>query len=154
MALKLRKCVVGVLERGDGTYLVGERAGLDGCLQFPQGGVEDGETPDTALVRELAQEIGCGDVEILRKSQKTVDYAFPAGLKSRITQKFSGQSQDWYLVRLKNGAQPDLKLSDGEFQNISWKTLTEIMAVVVDWKYAAYIDGLSQLGIWPQKGGE
>jgi putative (di)nucleoside polyphosphate hydrolase len=148
--MKLRKCVVGVIANGDGTYLVGERAGLPGTWQFPQGGIEVGESPQQALGRELMEEIGCGEVEIIRSSKTPVDYIFPPDLRSRITKTYAGQSQTWFLVRFKAGAVPDLAKSDGEFQQLTWLKLSDIVSGIVDWKRVAYIDGLTQLGVWPE----
>lgn len=142
--------MVGVVRNDAGLYLVGERAGLEDCWQFPQGGIEQGENPAQALARELAEEIGCGDVDILGQSTRAVDYQFPHDLKSSITKRFSGQTQVWFLVRFRNGGVPDLSRSDGEFQRIEWMALEAIVTSVVAWKRPAYLDGLMQLGVWPK----
>ena len=58
MGTKYRLNVAGILRNSKGKVLVGERLGKDGAWQFPQGGVDDGETALEALYRELEEEVG------------------------------------------------------------------------------------------------
>lgn len=147
MERPLRTCVVGVITDANGKLLVGERANLNDCWQFPQGGVEPGESLIDALYRELGEEIGCSDIEVIKTGDRVIDYLFPADLQSRITKHYSGQSQTWYLARLVAGASPDLAKSDGEFQKLAWMSIPEVLAIIIDWKRPAYIEGLQLLGL-------
>ena len=57
-AQKFRLNVAGILRDSEGRILICERLGNRGAWQFPQGGVDDGETLEEALFRELREEIG------------------------------------------------------------------------------------------------
>ena len=55
--MKYRLNVAAILRNGAGKILIGERKDRSGAWQFPQGGVDEGETLAQALVRELREEI-------------------------------------------------------------------------------------------------
>jgi len=147
--LPYRRCVVAVVIDEQQRCLVGERRGMEGAWQLPQGGIEDGEQPTEALLRELGEEIGCADVEILVSAPDPVTYRFPPDLKTHFSSRYAGQTQDWFLVRLRQGAEPDLRLGDGEFQRLDWRHPREIVQGIVEWKREAYIKGLIQFKLWP-----
>jgi putative (di)nucleoside polyphosphate hydrolase len=140
-----RPCVVAVLTKDYKEFLVGERQNIPGAWQFPQGGIEDGESPEVAVIRELGEETGTSDAVIERVSAEWISYDFPDSFTHSITQKFKGQRQKWFLLKLANGAKPDLDLSDGEFRGIDWRPLKVIIADVVDWKQECYREGLRAL---------
>lgn len=143
----LRPCAVAVIVDDKGRYLVGERADNPGAWQFPQGGVEAGEEIFAGLRRELSEEIGCDDVELIRAGSFTVDYLFPPDLDIPIAKRYRGQTQTWFLLRLNAGAAPDLSKADGEFRSVAWKDLGGVLAGIVPFKRQAYKDGLRSLGI-------
>ncbi|NRA68705.1 MAG: RNA pyrophosphohydrolase [Pseudobacteriovorax sp.] len=141
-----RNCVVAAIVNDEGLFLAGERSDKPGVWQLPQGGVEDGESDQDALVRELQEEIGCGEVEVLKVAKNRISYDFPPSLKAPIADKYSGQSQRWFLVRFKPGQQADLSQGDGEFSDLDWKSSAELLENVVDWKKDAYVKGFAELG--------
>ena len=145
MGRNYRECVVAVVKNDLGLYLVGQRAGKPGSWQFPQGGVDEGESPREALLRELEEEVGCGNVDILKECSEWISYDFPSSLNSAIAQRFKGQTQRWFLVSFKEGYGPDLSMADGEFDGIDWRSISEIVAGVVEWKKQAYMDGIAAL---------
>ena len=142
-----RKCVVAVLRNGEGLVLVGERSDASGNWQFPQGGVEQGESDEEALRRELKEEIGLDEFEIEKKSGESVRYDFPDDLVSTKAHFYRGQEQIWFLVKLK-GTKPDLaKASDKEFQRLAWIEPTLVSSGIIEWKRQAYEMGLQRLGV-------
>lgn len=147
MVKSYRPCVVAVLTRDFKDFLVGERARVPGAWQFPQGGIEIGESPESAVIRELGEEVGTSDAKILKSSNHWISYDFPDDLAHPITEKFLGQNQMWFLLQLHENANPDLSLSDGEFKAIAWQTIGEIMSGIVDWKKDSYERGLKALGL-------
>ena len=150
MGTPLRKCVVAVVANDQKQYLVGERSDAPNAWQLPQGGVDEGETVEQAVLRELAEETGCGQADISRRSAQEIAYLFPPGLSfknSRLTELFSGQSQVWFLLRFRTGEKHDLERSDGEFSLLCWKTKEQIIAEVVEFKKEAYIQGFAALGL-------
>ena len=75
---------------------IASRSDIEGAWQFPQGGIDEGETPREALYRELEEEIGTGEVEIIAEYPEWLQYDFP----QKIAQKmypFDGQSQKYFL---------------------------------------------------------
>ncbi len=72
--------------------------------QFPQGGLQDYETLQEAMFRELEEEVGLKktDVEILGRSKNWVRYLLPEHLRRKNQHPFCiGQKQHWFLLRLK-----------------------------------------------------
>jgi putative (di)nucleoside polyphosphate hydrolase len=90
------KCEVFVAKRND----------IPDAWQFPQGGIDKGESPKEALLRELEEEIGTNQVEIVAKYSGWITYDFPANVSMH---PFSGQKQQYFLVRLKRGAKINIK---------------------------------------------
>lgn len=147
MKLPYRECVVAVIKNEQNLYLAGERSGQSGAWQFPQGGIDPGESEECTLLRELKEELGCSDVEILTKGSFTVQYDFPQNIDAPITRKYSGQRQRWFLVKFSENGQPDLSNSDHEFQDISWMSLDMILSKIISWKKDAYMKGLKSIGL-------
>lgn len=88
-------------------FFVAHRSDIKNAWQFPQGGIDEGETPREALKRELLEEIGCANVEVLGEYPEWISYDFPKVSRGK-TYPFDGQTQKYFLVRLKEGAQIDL----------------------------------------------
>lgn len=142
-----RPCVVAVIRNQLGQVLAGERSDAGGAWQLPQGGIDPGEEPDEALVRELREEIGSDRVRIVQRSAAWIRYDFPEQMSRDIMKKFRGQEQMWYLLEFQSGFTFDLKAADGEFQNLKWMPVKDLIEGIIDWKKAAYIEGFQALGI-------
>ena len=147
MNLEMRLGVVGVFQNDEGLVLVGERRREMNSWQFPQGGVDAGETADQAVNREMREELGCDKFEIVKKSENMISYDFPTDLNSRIAKQFRGQSQYWYLLNFKDGDGPDLSKADHEFRAFRWLSVESAVKSVIPWKREAYIKGLKILGL-------
>lgn len=139
-----RPCVVAVIRNELGQVLAGERADSQNAWQLPQGGIDPGETAETALLRELREEIGTDAVRIVRRLEHPITYEFPENLTRNGLKAFRGQSQDWFLLEfLSKDVKPDLSRSEGEFQNLRWMRPEELIAGIVSWKREAYVQGLT-----------
>ena len=57
---------------------------MKGIWQFPQGGIDEGESPKEALFRELKEEIGTDEVEILCECPKWIAYDFPKTISKKM----------------------------------------------------------------------
>jgi len=89
-------------------FFVAHRSDIKNAWQFPQGGIDEGETPREALKRELLEEIGCDNVEVLGEYPEWISYEFPKVSRGK-TYPFDGQTQKYFLVRLKEGANINLE---------------------------------------------
>ena len=88
-------------------FVIARRTGMRRGWQFPQGGIDAGETPREALLRELLEEIGTDDVEILGEYPEWIQYDFP-NVKTTKVYPYKGQRQRYFLVRLRATATLDL----------------------------------------------
>jgi putative (di)nucleoside polyphosphate hydrolase len=141
-----RPCVVGVFIDASGQLLVGERADSPGSFQFPQGGIEPGETPEEAIIREMKEELGVASFSILKKTSDWLTYDFPEDFGHKIAKKYRGQKQQWFLLALSPNHQPDLsRASDEEFCSLRWMRREEVIKGIIHWKRAVYATALERL---------
>jgi len=115
-----RPNVAAILRDATGRILIAERLNVKGAWQFPQGGVDEGEASDVALIRELQEEVGVGTA-LVRVAQVRggYRYAFPKGrLKYGI---YGGQEQTYYLCDF-SGTDADIRLDahHQEFGQFRW----------------------------------
>lgn len=113
-----RQNVAALIVNSKGKLLVCERSGQLGAWQFPQGGVDKGETHEEALYREVWEEVGYSQDHYSIITQKGgYRYLYPSSSKK----KYDGQEQTYYLLRLgQHATEPDLAQKNEEFQAYSW----------------------------------
>ena len=145
MGKNYRPCVVAVFINESGKVLVGLRSDLD-VWQFPQGGVEPGEDSIDALYREVEEELGCRNFQVIKTLLKEASYDFPEELKTPISKHYKGQKQDWFLCEFDPGCNPNLeKATTDEFRQLKWVDREEILHQTVWWKKDVYKSALSQI---------
>ena len=135
---------VGVVLFDDrGRVLVGHRIRPTGSevWQFPQGGVEERETPLEAALLELEEEIGTRRAAVIEQMASSVDYDLPEGMTHppRWAARYRGQRQHWFAMRFL-GSDADLHLdtADPEFDAFRWIPLDEAVAGAPGFKRDAY----------------
>lgn len=111
--------------------------------QYPQGGIDEGETPEQTMYRELEEEVGLKpeDVEILAVSKNWFRYRLPKRLIRReSTPVCIGQKQKWFLLRLrcKESDVDLLKSSHPEFDDWRWVSYWYPIRNVVSFKRDVY----------------
>ncbi|QEW18316.1 RNA pyrophosphohydrolase [Marinibacterium anthonyi] len=141
--LPYRPCVGVMLMNADGHVFVGQRIDNDApAWQMPQGGVDKGEAPEEAALRELWEETGVtGDlVEVVARTEEPVAYDLPHDLVPRIWKgKYRGQEQMWFLLRfLGTDDQVNIATDHPEFSEWRWLPAGELVANIVPFKRAVY----------------
>jgi len=131
-------------------FFVAHRSDIKNAWQFPQGGIDEGETPREALHRELLEEIGCNDVEILGEFPEWITYDFPRVARGKCY-PYDGQTQKYFLVRLKEEAKIDLQAFEiPEFEEYEFVEYEELFRKVTYFKRKVYrrvIDYFIQEGL-------
>lgn len=116
---------------------IAERSDISGVWQFPQGGIDKGERPEEALVRELEEEIGTKKVEVIAEYPDWLAYDFPTHVAERM-RPFCGQTQRYFLVRLKAKAKIDLDTKHPEFIDYKFIEIEELFEYVAHFKKPIY----------------
>ena len=126
-----------------GHVFLGRRINAHGPFQWqmPQGGVDKGETPESAAIREMEEEIGVSAklVDVLQETDDWLYYDFPSDLKARLPGPYIGQRQKWFALRFR-GADSDvhLDLATPEFDAWRWAELVETPPLVIPFKRPIY----------------
>ena len=115
--------------------------GFAGGWQLPQGGIDEHEEPAVAVLRELAEEIGTAEAEIIGEHPEWLTYDLPAELIGHaLGGRYRGQRQRWYALRF-TGVDSDIRLDRDphpEFDAWRWIPLTELPSLAVDFKRPIY----------------
>lgn len=137
-----------VLSDDGGRVLLARRAGQGGW-QFPQGGIDAGETAEQALFRELAEEVGLRpeQVEVLASTRGWLRYRLPPRYRRPHAQPLCiGQKQRWFLLRLL-GEDSDIRLdasAQREFEAWRWADYWEPLEQVIHFKRRVYARALEE----------
>ena len=112
----------------------------EAAWQFPQGGIDDGETPLEAARREMLEEIGTDRAQLLAESADWIAYDLPRDLADRAWRgRFRGQRQKWFAFRfLGTDADINLATAHPEFSEWRWMKLAEVPALIVPFKRHLY----------------
>ena len=145
--LPYRPCVGVALFNASGQVFVGNRIQMVdiGPLtwQMPQGGIDKGEEPRDAALRELQEETGVSSdkVEIIGEIDDWLTYDLPADLVGiALKGKFRGQKQRWFAMRF-IGEDSDIDLAADAHQEFSewrWADLSETIDLIVPFKRSIY----------------
>lgn len=140
--LPYRPCVGVVLANPKGLIFTGERVDTPGAWQMPQGGIDDGETPEIAAFRELEEETGvpANLARIEAEHDDWIPYDLPDHLVGKLWKgRYKGQQQRWFLLRFQ-GTDADIDLSrhHREFTRWRWSTPDETVENIVPFKRPVY----------------
>lgn len=150
--LPYRPCVGIMVLNADNAVWAGRRIAIgnseyDGSpqlWQMPQGGIDDGEKPLNAAIRELYEETGMRNVTLLAEARDWIHYDLPphllgVGLKG----KFRGQAQRWFAFRF-DGNESEIEINPPptgnhpEFDAWDWKPMESLPDLIVPFKRGVY----------------
>jgi putative (di)nucleoside polyphosphate hydrolase len=143
LALPYRPCVGLVIANPAGAVFAGKRIDTAAdAWQMPQGGIDKGEAPVEAALRELAEETGIPPhaVEIEAETPDWLTYDLPHELVPKIWKgRFRGQKQRWFLLRFRGpDTMIDIARPHPEFREWAWVTPDELIDRIVPFKRATY----------------
>ncbi|MEM7639520.1 MAG: RNA pyrophosphohydrolase [Pseudomonadota bacterium] len=138
-----------------GHVFVGRRVNGRGAFQWqmPQGGVDKGESPEEAALREMDEEIGVAAklVDILEETEDWLYYDFPRDLLRRMGGPYLGQRQKWFALRFK-GSDSDVRLDKHtpEFDAWRWAKLDDVPGLIVPFKRPVYEQVADRFSAWAE----
>ena len=117
--IKYRLNVAAILRNGSGKILIGERIDRAGAWQFPQGGVDQGESLAQALARELSEEISLAPSAYrILASKGPYFYLFGNG---KVVKGFHGKEQHYFLADfIGDPSAIDVDTAHPEFRDVRW----------------------------------
>ena len=142
-ALPYRPNVGIMLINGDGLIFAAQRLDSEvAAWQMPQGGIDEGEDPRTAALRELEEESGVPPalVQVVAETPDWLTYDLPHDIVPRIWKgRYRGQKQKWYLLRyLGRDEQIALEQDHPEFSEWRWIDPDAMIAAIVPFKRDMY----------------
>jgi len=142
-ALPYRPCAGVVLFREDGSVFAGKR--IDNAAdawQMPQGGIDFGELPEEAALRELTEETGISadKVDVIGQTREWLRYDLPRELLGKLWGgKYRGQEQMWFAMRfLGEDADVNIATKHAEFSEWRWMMPDEVVEKIVPFKRDLY----------------
>ena len=138
-----------------GHVFLGRRINGRGAFQWqmPQGGIDTGESPVDAALREMDEEIGVAAklVTVLQETDDWLYYDFPPDLLKRMGGPYLGQRQKWFALQFK-GTDSDVKLDKHtpEFDAWRWARLAEIPQLIVPFKRPVYESVVKLFDRWAE----
>jgi putative (di)nucleoside polyphosphate hydrolase len=133
---------VGIMLLDPGNRVwVGRRIDSPAAWQMPQGGIDGGETPREAAFRELGEETGTQNAEVVGETKTWLRYDLPPGLQGRKIwgKTYLGQEQKWFAMRFKGSdGEIDLESHHPEFDAWRWVPASELSGLIVPFKRALY----------------
>jgi len=139
-----------IITNGNGDVLWGKRLQKENSWQFPQGGIDKGESPQEALYRELYEEVGLksGQVRLLAETKSWLRYRIPDHLvRKRQKPRCIGQKQKWFLLEL-DCPDDQIRFDCGEKPEFSawrWVSYWYPLNQVIEFKREVYRKAMREL---------
>ena len=147
---------VGIVILNDDNKVLWAKRATEDAWQFPQGGINEGESLEVAMYRELMEEVGLSSdhVEIIGKTKNWLRYDVPSQwLRRDSNTNYKGQKQIWFLLKF-IGKDSDVLLTKSEkpeFDSWRWDDFWSPLEQVIDFKREVYEKALNELSIFLHK---
>ena len=142
MKQQYRKCVGMMILNNKNEILVGRR--LDhpsGYWQMPQGGIDQNEIPEKAVWREMMEEIGTNNADLIHTSSQWLNYEIPKDTLKTLPwgERYVGQTQKWFVFRF-TGKNTDINVGteNPEFSEWKWTNQNTLTNNAVPFKRNLY----------------
>lgn len=147
--LPLRSCVGIMLLNREKKIWIGRRISKSHddpnalIWQMPQGGIDEGEVPEVAALRELEEETGVTSARILKESAGWHTYELPKNLWGKALKgRFRGQTQKWFAMEFE-GSEDEIDIGEkptqkAEFDQWQWEVSDKLPGLIVPFKRKVY----------------
>ncbi len=145
--LPYRPCVGVTLFNREGLVFAARRIDTEmEAWQMPQGGIDEGEDPTVAALRELEEEIGTNKAEIIGETRDWLQYDLPPELVGKVWKgRYRGQRQKWFAMRfLGDDSDINIDTDHPEFCAWRWERLERLPNLIVPFKRKIYQDIVSE----------
>ena len=143
-----RKCVGMMILNADNYVLVGQRIDHpSGYWQMPQGGIDKDEIPEKTVWREMMEEIGTNQCELIATSSKWLNYKIPEDTLKTLPwgNKYVGQTQKWFVFRFQGKeGEINVKTENPEFSEWKWLSHMSLANNIVPFKKETYLKVLEE----------
>lgn len=140
-SLPYRPGVGVMLLNQENMVFVGKRIDTRGeAWQMPQGGIDEDETPQDAVLREMLEEVGTRNAEVICESSNWFYYDLPDYLVPRLWHgKYRGQKQKWFAMRfLGKDTEININTEAPEFMAWRWVPMDDLPQLIVPFKRKLY----------------
>jgi len=139
-----RNCAGIIVFNDEGKVLMCTRRDKSGNQwQFPQGGIEKGERPHQAALRELKEETSITSAKIIFSMPHPLIYNFPPYIRESLLAKGRtniGQKMYWFLLHFEgDNSEINLETREPEFRNFEWVNISEAPKRIIYFKRAVYM---------------
>ena len=139
--LPYRPCVGIVLFNKNNQVFIGRRNNVGRrSWQFPQGGINSGEEPEAAALRELEEETNIKTVRIVDRTKEWLYYDYPPTTSTQsFAGNYRGQKQIWFAMRF-CGKEDEIDLGgwSAEFDDWKWTSLRSTITMIIEFKKNVY----------------
>lgn len=108
--------------------------------QMPQGGIDAGENPENAAIRELEEETGITNASVIAEYDSWLTYDLPDELYGKVWKgKYGGQTMKWFVMRF-HGDDKDININTKhpEFTTWRWADMSELEDIIIPFKKDVY----------------
>ena len=116
---------------------IASRTDIRNAWQFPQGGIDKSESPKEALFRELKEEIGTNQVDIIAEYPEWISYDFPHQIVKKMY-PYDGQIQKYFLVRLQEESKININTKEPEFDAYKFVEVKDLFDYITYFKRPVY----------------